>query len=214
VRSSFSKGSPNAQFYRQSRFLNLVLTGLFLWPLVRTKLVNPLVRRVALRTLIAASVGLTMSTINMAVLTALDGEELSWVCLASCSLDVIANVVALFWVTGGAASMHGEASANGTQRGANDRVIRASNGLVLATSGLQPSATHKLSQNDSDDLHLPETRRFSIRRLFSRETKSIHGSPVEITITTAYDIASDVDAGRLSDDASGNDKFTTDNLEA
>ena len=76
-----------------------MLTCLFLYPLMSSQHFIARIRRAALRTLVAAGVALTASTINVAVLTAVHGIELSWLCLGSCTLDVTANVLALFWVT-------------------------------------------------------------------------------------------------------------------
>ena len=61
---------------------------MFLAPIIRAKLANPRIRVVAMRTLAASLIGLTVSTVNMAVLTALNGKELGWVCLTSCATDV------------------------------------------------------------------------------------------------------------------------------
>ncbi|KAJ7191309.1 hypothetical protein GGX14DRAFT_528844 [Mycena pura] len=80
-------------------YINILLTTLFLWPILRSHHINPQLKRVATKTLIASSVALTTSTINIAVLTILHGRELGWVCLASCGTDVIFNASALFWVT-------------------------------------------------------------------------------------------------------------------
>ncbi|KAJ7675181.1 hypothetical protein B0H17DRAFT_946142 [Mycena rosella] len=82
-------------------YINILLTILFLWPLMRSQHSNAQLRRVAIRTLVASGVALSTSTVNMAVLTIMKGRELGWVCLASCGLDVIINAAALFWVTGG-----------------------------------------------------------------------------------------------------------------
>ncbi|KAF9078374.1 hypothetical protein BDP27DRAFT_8070 [Rhodocollybia butyracea] len=79
--------------------INIVLTGLFLWPVLRTNLVNPRLKAVAIRTLVASAVALTTSTVNMLVLALLQGHERGWVCLGSCGADVIFNALALFWVT-------------------------------------------------------------------------------------------------------------------
>ncbi|KAF9041106.1 hypothetical protein BDZ89DRAFT_1156558 [Hymenopellis radicata] len=79
-------------------YINVFLTSLFLYPLLRCNM-NPLVRNVALRTLIAACVALTTSTVNMVVLTIMKGHQLGWVCLGSCGTDVVFNALALFWVT-------------------------------------------------------------------------------------------------------------------
>ncbi|KIK71507.1 hypothetical protein GYMLUDRAFT_338617 [Collybiopsis luxurians FD-317 M1] len=80
-------------------FINIVLTLLFLWPVLRANLTNPRLRLVAVRTLLAAGVALTTSTVNMLVLTLLHGQEQGWVCLGSCGADVIFNALAIFWIT-------------------------------------------------------------------------------------------------------------------
>ncbi|KAF7336471.1 hypothetical protein MSAN_02301300 [Mycena sanguinolenta] len=80
-------------------YINLLLTTLFLWPLLRTNIVNPRLKRVATRTSVASMAALTTSTVNIAVLTILHGRELGWLCLASCGIDVVFNATALFWVT-------------------------------------------------------------------------------------------------------------------
>ncbi|KAF5384028.1 hypothetical protein D9757_006945 [Collybiopsis confluens] len=71
-------------------FINIVLTLLFLWPVLRANLTNPRLRSVAVRTLLAAGVALTTSTVNMLVLTLLHGEERGW---------VILNALVIFWIT-------------------------------------------------------------------------------------------------------------------
>jgi hypothetical protein len=54
-------------------------------------------------------VALTTSTINIAVLTLLDGTELGWVCLAACAADVAVNSLAVFWVTWAPTHTHSHA---------------------------------------------------------------------------------------------------------
>jgi len=80
-------------------YVNIFLTSLFLWPLVKTGKIHPMLRRVAKRTLVAAAVALTTSSVNVLVLTLQHGRELGWVCLGSCGADVICNALALFWAT-------------------------------------------------------------------------------------------------------------------
>ncbi|KZP02774.1 hypothetical protein FIBSPDRAFT_1055657, partial [Athelia psychrophila] len=65
-------------------YVNLLLTGLFLWPLVRTGRISGPIRRIAGRTLIGAIVALTTSTVNILMLTLEGGGELGWICLDSC----------------------------------------------------------------------------------------------------------------------------------
>jgi len=80
-------------------YINIFMTSLFLWPLIKTGKIHPMLRRVAKRTLFAAIVALSTSSINVLVLTLLHGKELGWVCLGSCGADVICNSLALFWAT-------------------------------------------------------------------------------------------------------------------
>ncbi|KIY44089.1 hypothetical protein FISHEDRAFT_78001 [Fistulina hepatica ATCC 64428] len=62
----------------------------------------------------ASGVALTTSTVNMAVLTILEGHQLGWVCLGACSGDVIANALTLFWVTSGRGTNTGGGGISGT----------------------------------------------------------------------------------------------------
>ncbi|QRW21028.1 hypothetical protein RhiXN_06017 [Rhizoctonia solani] len=80
-------------------YINIFLTGMFLWPLFRSRLSNPRIKKMAMRTLVAAFAALTTSTINIAVLTIMHGQQLGWVCLGSCGADVTVNALVLFWVT-------------------------------------------------------------------------------------------------------------------
>ncbi|KAJ6577010.1 hypothetical protein DFH09DRAFT_1148969 [Mycena vulgaris] len=98
-------------------YINILLTALFLYPLLRSAHANARSRRVATRALVASGAALTTSTVNIAILTAMKGRELGWVCLASCGLDVIFNAEALFWVTSGA---HYTTSASSGSRQPND----------------------------------------------------------------------------------------------
>ncbi|KAE9402887.1 hypothetical protein BT96DRAFT_990727 [Gymnopus androsaceus JB14] len=80
-------------------YINVFLTSMFLWPILRNGHPNQKVKRVARRALVASLIGLTTSSINIGVLYGLHGE-LGWVCLASCGVDVTLNSYALFWATG------------------------------------------------------------------------------------------------------------------
>jgi hypothetical protein len=87
----------------EPRFITIVLTGLFLWPLFRSNLISTRIRRATLRTAIATFIGLTVSTINVGISVVEHGEESGWLCMCACTFDITCNVVALFWVTGGSA---------------------------------------------------------------------------------------------------------------
>lgn len=66
----------------------MILTGLFLWPLIRSRLQNLYLRKVARRAVITSILTLLASVVNIAVLTVLHGHELGWLCLTSCGVDV------------------------------------------------------------------------------------------------------------------------------
>jgi hypothetical protein len=70
------------------RFVNLFLTGLFLWPVMRSSFRNTRVKRLAVRTLWSALIALTTSCVNILILTLMHGRQLGWVCLGSCGTDV------------------------------------------------------------------------------------------------------------------------------
>lgn len=72
----------------QYSLVNAVLTGLFLWPVVRSSTRNTRVWRLALRTLWSALLALTTSCVNILILTLMHGRQLGWVCLGSCGTDV------------------------------------------------------------------------------------------------------------------------------
>ncbi|KAJ7804275.1 hypothetical protein B0H14DRAFT_3883600 [Mycena olivaceomarginata] len=80
-------------------YINVLLTALFLWPLLRSRLSNKRLRHLATRTFVASAMALTTSTVNIAFLTVMDGRELVWLCLASCGMDVLFNATVLFWLT-------------------------------------------------------------------------------------------------------------------
>ncbi|KDN51862.1 hypothetical protein RSAG8_00413, partial [Rhizoctonia solani AG-8 WAC10335] len=119
-------------------YINIFLTGLFIWPLARSKLINPRLKSVAVRTLVAASAALTTSTLNIAILTVMDGRQLGWVTV---------NAIVLFWVTSptsGTAMTHSAPQpTNGTSLGQDAQgasVInrRVSNALVLSSAPRSP----------------------------------------------------------------------------
>ncbi|KIM21823.1 hypothetical protein M408DRAFT_300900 [Serendipita vermifera MAFF 305830] len=61
---------------------------MFVWPLLRRNLSTGNLRALAVRTCWAAGVALATSVVNIAILTSLHGQQLGWVCLASCGFDV------------------------------------------------------------------------------------------------------------------------------
>ncbi|KAG8812160.1 hypothetical protein FRC18_003068, partial [Serendipita sp. 400] len=80
-------------------FLNVFLTGMFVYPLLRHKLSNPKLRGLAKHTCFAAAVALGTSVVNILILTLLHGRQLGWVCLASCGFDVTVNALVIYFIT-------------------------------------------------------------------------------------------------------------------
>ncbi|KWU44715.1 hypothetical protein RHOSPDRAFT_33798 [Rhodotorula sp. JG-1b] len=76
---------------------NLYLSLAFLLPIWRSK--SPQILRLARRASIAALVSLATSFSNGFIITILDGKELSWICLGSCSIDISINTLVVYAVT-------------------------------------------------------------------------------------------------------------------
>jgi hypothetical protein len=81
--------------------INMILTFLFLWPIIRARITNPAIRSIAIRTVTAATIALISSAVNITVLTILHGQEKGWLLFASCAADVCVNATALSWVAKG-----------------------------------------------------------------------------------------------------------------
>ncbi|KAL0571769.1 hypothetical protein V5O48_010198 [Marasmius crinis-equi] len=71
---------------------NVLFTFMFLWPLYRSKVMNPALRRVAKRTLIGAVSGLSIFAANTLIIIGFGGHELDWVTL---------NALIIYWVSSG-----------------------------------------------------------------------------------------------------------------
>ncbi|KZV70255.1 hypothetical protein PENSPDRAFT_685636 [Peniophora sp. CONT] len=181
-------------------WINTFLTGMFLTPIVRAKLINPRIRLVAVRTLIASVIGLTVSAVNMAVLTALHGQELGWLCLACCSMDVVINVLALFWITGNRAMSHISSSA-GTRdadelrrerpatlnlKGAKSVII---SGARTPRTPRSPSSSLPLQRSYADEMPLGTVRHGIMEGFFGSER-----ARVEINVTTQCEVEADNDS--------------------
>lgn len=64
------------------------MTCLFIWPLIRHSLRHSHLRYIALRSVIAASVALSISCVNISVLVGFGGIEFGWLCLLCWEGDV------------------------------------------------------------------------------------------------------------------------------
>ncbi|KAJ7048125.1 hypothetical protein C8F01DRAFT_164512 [Mycena amicta] len=161
-------------------YINLLLTTLFIYPILRSKHSTPQMRRVALRTLMAAAVALTTSTVNIAVLTILKGSELGWVCLGSCGTDVIFNAAALFWVTSGRTQ---RSTLSGASGGVAGRQLSGTDsngpGVVSLTHvpGTPTRPTNTLKSGDMFQMgDLGRAREFKIHVTTEQvDDRSVHG---------------------------------------
>ena len=67
-------------------FVNLYFSLLFAVPLYRGTFSNRAVYRIALKSLIGATISMASTVSNSMVIVVLEGHEKSWVCLASCTV--------------------------------------------------------------------------------------------------------------------------------
>ncbi|KAL2265664.1 hypothetical protein VTJ83DRAFT_6764 [Remersonia thermophila] len=85
---------------------NIYLTVLFLKPLYNLysfknyarSTGNDRLKTMALRTFIACICALTSGIVNLSVLVAMDGEP-GWVCLMSCTGDILFSAIVIHWIT-------------------------------------------------------------------------------------------------------------------
>jgi len=77
--------------------VNVYLTTAFVVPIWRSKF--PRARALAINSSFSAIAALITSFVNICILTLEHGRQLSWVCLASCGLDVMINAAIVFAVT-------------------------------------------------------------------------------------------------------------------
>ncbi|TFK36647.1 hypothetical protein BDQ12DRAFT_686276 [Crucibulum laeve] len=186
-------------------YVNVFLTFMFLWPLVRSKLLSSGVRRLAVRTFVAALVALTTSTVNMAVLIVLKGRELGWVFIGACGADVIVNAVAIFWVSGGGHHKHHpDITSSGLPERGRRNTFRP-NRTVDSQQVTDPemnSKTSFASPNDEENFPYSATASFPIyrdldsihegnsRSWFSRLFRTEKSPPLDlrIAVTTEYEL--------------------------
>ncbi|THH33295.1 hypothetical protein EUX98_g887 [Antrodiella citrinella] len=130
---------------------NVTLLIMFLWPLHRARVRNLYLRSIALRAIYATLIMLTSSTVNIVVLTAMDGRETGWVCLVSFSGDIIVNAAVLFWATSGS-SLRPAAPA-----GAIDGAFTPSGAFVgpvcLPTTSECTESTVVISEGDVEEVY-------------------------------------------------------------
>lgn len=124
-------------------FINVFLTSMFLYPLVSSQLQSSGLRRLSVRTFIAALVSLTTSTVNVVVLMSLDGKELGWVNLGACGADIIVNGVAIFWVSMGS-SRHNDSSGLPAERNRRREIPCHNEGLdTISLAARSPSSVRQ-----------------------------------------------------------------------
>ncbi|KAF9563195.1 hypothetical protein CPC08DRAFT_334914 [Agrocybe pediades] len=166
-------------------YINIFLTGMFLFPLVRSRVMSSGIRRLAVRTCIAAFFALTTSTVNVVVLIVLDGRELAWVNLGACGADIIVNALAIFWVSG---RKHSNNS-NGPDHGRRLHPAHSPGHIEsdTITSGSFPKYLEG-DVNDERPGHFPRSGMSWVDRLLARERSSqVKGRQLQIAVTREYD---------------------------
>ncbi|KAF5349021.1 hypothetical protein D9758_012699 [Tetrapyrgos nigripes] len=186
-------------------YITLFLTSLFLWPLMKSKITNPRLRKVASRNLVSSTVALTMSTVNIAVLTAYHGHQRGYMCLSCCTTDIIFNSLALFWVTN---DVHSTANSSHNQYDPENTGPNPKNSLVVKRRKISGTGrnTHdrknvSIESVNPHDLMLNDMARVKFREddktaemLRAAEEEngqgqsdsvtSITGQPLQIMVTT------------------------------
>jgi hypothetical protein len=87
---------------------------------------------------------LTISVTNLTILTILHGKELVWICLGSCSTDVLVNALVLFWLT--RPRHNGDEQSSGAVAGIQGR-IRSDQGKSGGGYNLRPVSAPVPSNN-------------------------------------------------------------------
>jgi len=164
-------------------FITLLLTTLFIWPLLRKRFCNNTIRRLAVRTLISAFIALATSCVNVLVLITMHGRQLGWVCLGSCSADVVVNALALFWVTDSISerSAAGPRSGTGTMDHPVYEMSSGGSHKAIGTSVHDMvSTTHRQSRRSSWSPFMALDRSFRV--LFVREPEHRETGTVDVEI--------------------------------
>ncbi|GAB1517824.1 hypothetical protein RhiTH_000877 [Rhizoctonia solani] len=164
--------------------MNVFLNSMFLWPLLRSKLINPRLRKVSLRTLVAAGAALATSIINIATLTAM-GHQLGWVAL---------NGIVIFWVTmpmtdSPAQSARGQGQQSSSHKAGSDlpqSPATANSPVVFAhPAAYVPRASFSAIQlnKPSNVLHQPSPRAHDLRN--ASVLRALPESPLVLTVPTS-----------------------------
>jgi hypothetical protein len=177
-------------------FITLLLTSLFVWPLLRKRFRNNTIKRLTIRTLISSFIALATSCVNVLVLIMMHGRQRGWICLGSCSADVVVNALALFWVTDSIS----ERSAEGPPRSG------ATGTLDHPVYEMSTGRSHKDPSTSTDEMFTTTNRQSrkswspfialdrSLRVLFAREPAPRETGTVDLEIAvhteTNVDISS------------------------
>ncbi|KAF5345416.1 hypothetical protein D9757_013483 [Collybiopsis confluens] len=185
--------------------INIVLTMMFLWPLLKAKMYNERLRRVAFRTLIASAVGLTSSSANTLALAILKGREEGWLCLGSCSLDIICNASAIFWITRG--SSQSEDSTNRPVHAPDSRLESGRLTFNRNHAGPPIKSSHLFGRDDTENIemqrgpHARATTEISVNDLIRAEGPGNAKPSVQVTVTTQTIHDGSMKGDFFSDDA-------------
>ncbi|KAH7108376.1 hypothetical protein BKA62DRAFT_19649 [Auriculariales sp. MPI-PUGE-AT-0066] len=156
--------------------VNILLTGLFLWPLVRSEQRSTRLRQVTVRTLVAAIISLVTSTVNMAILTLMHGHQQGWVCLGACGADVIVNSLAIYWVTEGKSKKNTNIELNNYPNTPNTPKFAVSVGSVTGPASVLGRSRRAAQMDyDSDSEFTDATPVYS-------QTGSRAAGPVDATV--------------------------------
>ncbi|KAB2575113.1 hypothetical protein BFW01_g8344 [Lasiodiplodia theobromae] len=128
-------------------FVNIYLVAMFVIPLFRDQFVNRKLRRLAIKSL-WTSVGSVIATmVNLVMLIMIEAP--GWLCLGSCSIDIFANAVLLFYMTMTQRKDDREAKSAWTLNGFHKVSRRASSSRMTSSqdTGPQEPAKDQWSSN-------------------------------------------------------------------
>jgi len=189
-------------------FIDIFLTALFVWPLLRMDSQQSLVRRLGIRSIWATSVGMASLCVNLTILIVSRGSEIGWVCLGWCSADIVVNAVVLFLVTDPLSDEPGSSGPCTTPRFASFPLTKNEGELtgIFTTPSAPTSGSAMDDRSKRRDIYPPdsEASKIGVKEVFAgRQRTSIsrdeeHGA-IKVQITKEFTVTKssigDADSG-------------------
>ncbi|GAA5975881.1 hypothetical protein JCM5350_000766 [Sporobolomyces pararoseus] len=167
--------------------VNIYLTAAFVLPVYRSRWHKA--QKLAFNSCLAAIASLVTSFVNIAILTAQHGHQLSWVCLGSCSLDVCLNAIILYIVTASSSSSSNSVEEYTAGQGNNNKhvssVIRSHVGGGGATVNPATRQSHLFSATQSTSFGKQEFSTTSTHEIRPPLTSNVES---DVTFDSKYSL--------------------------